>query len=111
MTLPRLRWSGAAPIVLALIPLAYLIWICARLHVDVPFWDQWELVPRLDRLDSGTLTFRDLWGQHNEHRPMFPILLMLVMARLSDWDTGWEIAANIVFGTAIFLVWCRCCRF
>jgi hypothetical protein len=98
------RWLPAA---LALVPLAYLIWMCATLHVDVPFWDAWELVPRLDRLDTGTLTVRDLWQQHNEHRPVFPMLLMLIMARLSRWNIGWEIAANVLCGIGIFAVWVR----
>jgi len=101
------NWRAALPIALAAIPLLYLIWICARLHVDVPFWDQWELVPRLDRLDSGTLTFHDLWEQHNEHRPLFPVALMLTLARLSHWDTAWEIAANVFLGAAIFGIWWR----
>ena len=95
------------PAVLALVPPAYLIWLCVTLHVDVPFWDAWELVPRLDRLDSGTLTLRDVWGQHNEHRPMFPILLMLGLARVSGWNIGLEIAANVLLGVGIFAVFVR----
>ena len=104
MTLAR-RWL--LPAALALVPLGYLIWMCATLHVDVPFWDAWELVPRLDRLDTGALTVGDLWQQHNEHRPFFPILLMLIMARLSRWNIGWEITANVLCGIGIFAVWVR----
>jgi hypothetical protein len=101
---------AAIPYVIALLPLAYLIWMCARFYVDVPFWDAWELVPRLDRLDAGTMTFRDFWGQHNEHRPLFPIALMLLMARASGWNVSLEIAANVMMGIGIFFVWVRYLR-
>jgi len=100
------RLSGILPALLALVPLAYLIRMCVLRHVDVPFWDQYALVPRLDHLSSGTLTLNDFWGQHNEHRPLFPVVTMLVLARLSGWNTGWEIATNVVIGCGIFAVFC-----
>jgi hypothetical protein len=103
--------AGAAlPTLLALLPLLALIWMCARLYVDVPFWDQWELVPRLDKLDRGTLTVRDFWGQHNEHRPMFPILVMLTLARLSRWNVALEIALNVTLGATMFALFARHAR-
>ncbi len=94
----------ALPFVLAALPLLYLIWFVATLYVDVPFGDQWELVPRLEHLHSGMLTFRDIWGQHNEHRPAFPVLLMLALASASKWRIGWEIAVNVLAGLGILLV-------
>lgn len=97
----------AIPVVLAMLPLLCLVRMCVRHHVDVPFWDQWELVPRLDRMEAGTLTFRDFWGQHNEHRSMFPILVMLALAKISGWNIGFEIAANVLLGIGIFLVFAR----
>ncbi|MHB8876809.1 MAG: hypothetical protein ACYC8T_24195 [Myxococcaceae bacterium] len=66
-----------------------------RFAVDVPFWDQWELVPLLQRMADGTLSFADLFAQHNEHRILFPRIVTLLLARLSHWDvrlemyTGW----------------------
>src|SRR5262245_66262055 len=91
---PKSRIIDALAALLALLPLAYLVRMCIVHFVDVPFWDQWELVPRLDHLYAGTLTVADLWGQNNEHRPLFPIATMLALARLSGWSTGWEVAVN-----------------
>ncbi|OFW06105.1 MAG: hypothetical protein A3H96_23840 [Acidobacteria bacterium RIFCSPLOWO2_02_FULL_67_36] len=99
--------SRALPILLAAVPLLYLIWFARTFYVDVPFWDQWELVPKLDKLAAGTLGVQDLWFQHNEHRPLFPVVLMLVLARLSGWNIAWEIAANVIFGLGIFIVFAR----
>src|SRR3954471_7571354 len=90
--------TSALPRALALIPLLVLIAMCAHLYVDVPFGDQWELVPRLDHLDAGTLTFNDVWRQHNEHRPMFPILIMLGLAQFTSWNISAEIAVNVGLG-------------
>jgi hypothetical protein len=68
----------------------------ARFGIDVPNWDQWDFVPFLDRAARGSLTFSELASQHNEHRILFPRLIMLGLARLTRWDvraemwTGWS---------------------
>ncbi len=54
--------------VLALIPLGFVIYYAAKYMVDVPFWDQWKLVPLLEKSYEGTLSLKDLWSQHNLHR-------------------------------------------
>jgi len=87
---------------LALIPLGCLIYLVARYMVDVPFWDQWEFVPLLEKSYQGTLSLGDLWAQHNEHRIFFPKIIMLLLARASGWKISYELAVNILFGTGIF---------
>jgi hypothetical protein len=89
---------------LALLPPIFLIGLVVRYAVQVPFLDQWELVPLLDRSFSGDLTIHDLWAQHNEHRIFFPRLIMLGLARLTGWNIGYELAVNIVLAAAIFAV-------
>src|SRR5690242_2847023 len=42
---------------LALIPFAYLVGMVAHYQVDVPFSDDWDLVPLLAKLDDHTLAF------------------------------------------------------
>lgn len=103
---PKFRVSHVLAVLLALVPLAYLVRLCVLRTVDVPFWDAWSLVPRLDRLTHGALTLEDFRGLHNEHRPAVPIAVMLLLARLSGWDTRWEIAFNLAVGAAIFAVYC-----
>jgi len=93
---PRAAWLPVAPpVLLAALPFVYLVWMAATLSIDVPFWDAWELVPRLQHLADGSFTLNDLWQQHNEHRHFFPILWMLILARLSDWNGHLEIATNV----------------
>ena len=101
---PKWRPLRLVSLLLALVPLAYLVVVCATHHADVPFWDEWEMVPRLEHLASGTLTLHDLWMQHNEHRPLFPVATILVLAKLSGWNLDWEIAVNVLLGAGIFAV-------
>ena len=75
-----------------------------RYALTLPYWDQWELVPTLDRFFDGRLTFHDLWAQHNAHRIVFPRLVMLALARWTHWNIAWEIVANVVLAAAIFHV-------
>ena len=90
--------------ILALVPLAFLIWVVVQYAVAVPYWDQWELVPLLEKTYHGELTFHDLWAQHNEHRIIFPQLIMLLLARLTRWNIHYELAVNIILALGIFAV-------
>jgi len=99
--------AAIVPLLLSLLPLYLLIQFAIRHHVDVPFYDQWALVPRLEALDAGTLTVREVWEQHGEHRPMIPVMVMIVLARLTGWNIGWEIALNVVLGAAMFAIVAR----
>src|SRR6267142_5943506 len=67
--------------VLAAVPLLILIWVVARYAIDVPYLDQWDFAPLIDKMYQGQLTFHDLWMQFNEHRIFFPKLIMLGLAR------------------------------
>ena len=92
---------------LILVPLAYLIFMVAKYSVDVPFGDQWEFVPVLQKTYQGNLSFPDLWAQHNEHRIFFARLIMLGLARLTHWSIRCELALNVLLAMVLFtiLVW------
>jgi hypothetical protein len=81
----------------------FLLAMYSRYALDFPYYDQWELVPFLEKDVSGTLRFGDFWAQHNEHRLVFPRLLMVVMARLSHWNIYWEFAASLVFAAMTWI--------
>jgi hypothetical protein len=63
--------------------------------------DQWALVPLIEKMDVGNLAISDLWAQHNEHRLIFPRLIMLVLALLTDWNIYFEIGTNILLAITI----------
>src|SRR4030095_7978330 len=66
--------------------------------------------PRARPLDSRALTSSALWAQHNEHRPLFPITVLLGLARLTRWNTKWEIVLTVAVGAAIFAMHCTYLR-
>ena len=68
---------------LTLLPPSYLLYLIARWGVDLPFWDQWEFVPLLEKMAGADLQLQDLTARHNEHRIFFPRLVMLALAWLS----------------------------
>jgi hypothetical protein len=80
---------------------AMLLLFVARFGVDVPWLDQWDLVPFLDG------TSHDWWAQHNEHRLLFPRLIMVGLARLTRWDVRWEMWLIVVLAALLFFVLAR----
>jgi hypothetical protein len=95
-------WIVVAGLTLA--PLAVLVAMVVRYSVDVPSWDQWSFVYVLRAAAAGKLTFADLWCQHNEHRLLFPRLIMVLLARVTGWDVRYEMATSIVFAAAALVV-------
>lgn len=90
------RGLALLPFAAAALPPALVAWTMAREALDVPFWDDWELVDLLQRASAGTLRFGDLWAQHNEHRLLLPNLVMLGLARATGWDTRVTMGASFI---------------
>ncbi len=52
--------------------------------VDIPFLDDWEMIPVLTGVQPVTLDW--LWAQHNEHRIFIPRLIYLAVVKLGSYD-------------------------
>ena len=61
--------------------------------VDVLSWDAWETVTLVEQSMAGALRLADLWGPHNEHRPLTGRLIALACAHLTHWNHWWEFAS------------------
>jgi len=76
--------------------------------VNTPVEDQWEMVPLFQAAGHHTLSFSDLWRQHNEHRIFFPTVVLLANAYITHWNTGIEMLIGFVVAaftaTLIFLM-------
>lgn len=94
----------AVALTLALIPFGILAAFVARFTIDIPFGDQWDFIPLLDKASQGRVTPYDLWTQHNEHRLFFPRLVMLALAGLSGWNVRLEMVFSILLAIGIFAV-------
>src|SRR2546426_10722897 len=84
-------------------PVLALIILVQTYGVNVPHWDQWDMIPIFQRYQSGELKWGDVWAQDAESRIFFPRLIMLGLAVLSKWNIMWELYLNIVLGILIFL--------
>jgi hypothetical protein len=94
-----------------LAPLVVLVGFIARHAVNVPFWDQWELVPYLAKHAAGTLSLGDLWRfRQNEHRLFFPISIMIALAGRTHWDIRFELAVIVLLAVVLFVVLARMWR-
>src|SRR3954469_19358591 len=87
-TLRRIAW-----LTVALWPVALILGVI-RYGVNVPFWDQWELVPVFEKYHQGTLTLLDLAALHNEHRVLFPRMIDLSLAVLTKWNIRAELLVS-----------------
>lgn len=82
--------------IVAGVPFVLLVGLVAHYSVNVPFWDQWELVPLLQKYQHGTLGIGDLFAQHNEHRLFFPRIIMIALAQLTHWDVRAEMLVSLL---------------
>lgn len=70
--------------------------------VNVLFGDEWVLVFLLQKNIEGTLTFSDLFAQHNEHRILFPNIVMLGIARLTNFNSVAEMYFSWILSVLAF---------
>ncbi len=93
-----------AAILLALPPIFGLIYI-KFFGVNVVFWDQWEVVPLIEKMYTGSLNLSDLFSQHNEHRLFFPKITMLILAYMTHYNSIAEMCFSwmLSFVTALLI--------
>jgi hypothetical protein len=54
---------------------SYLVIQTRTYFIDVPFWDEWVLLPFIALRDRGALTLSALATPHNEHIPLVPSIV------------------------------------
>jgi hypothetical protein len=88
------------------VPIAAYLWYVSRYSVNVIFWDEWDIVPLIDHLRTGTLTLQQLWTLHNVHRMLVPNLIFLLVAQLTAYDNRvlMYLSAGLVIISYIALV-------
>ena len=69
------------------LPALFAFSIVWKHAVPVPFWDEWNTPgAQIVSYYRGTLTFAELCSQHNEHRLLFPRLVLVPLAIVAGWD-------------------------
>ena len=92
-------WNAVAIFLLAMVAIipAGLMWHWVSTNwVPLPFWDEWYTPgSQFESWYRGTLTFREMFSQHNESRNFFPRLLYFTLEHFGGWDVRKEI--QVVF--------------
>jgi len=71
---------------IGLLPAMALLADIYRFAVNVPFMDDWQFVPLLEKAKNGTLTFQELWAPHDEHRLLLPRITIIASMFASGGD-------------------------
>jgi len=79
--------KGLLIFLLLMVPPVLLLIFIRLYGVNVLYGDDWAFVLVIEKLHAGNLTFGDLNGLHNEHRMLFPNLIMLLLVYLTDYNT------------------------
>ncbi len=85
-------------------PLLFAICLIRRDSIHAPYWDQWQFVPLLSAFFDGKPWFRLLVDFHNEHKIIFPRIISLVSAMITQWDVVVENYINLFFIGITFIV-------
>ena len=85
------------------IPPMFTLFSITKYGVNVPYWDEWQLVPLLEKSFEGKLTFSDLFSQHNEHRLLFPYVCMLTIAKITKYNVVDEMYFSWILSIITFL--------
>ena len=74
--------------------------------VNMIYDDQWTDIDLLERFHRGTLSLSYLWAQHNEHRMVFPKLLVLLLGATTHFNLQVEdyLCVAAMCGTTAFVI-------
>jgi hypothetical protein len=97
------RLAIAAALVCPIITWALYIHAYA---VDLPWLDDWELVPLLAKLHQGQLDWRGLFAQNYEHRFFFPNLLLVLLGKLTAYRQPVAIYLQLPLAVAVTSAFC-----
>ena len=98
------RWARALRVDAGALFFVWAVWLAQSLllldhalsySVNIPFLDDWDMVPILTGRRPVTLEW--LWSQHNEHRIAIPRLLYLALMKLG----GYDFRAGVVFDVVV----------
>jgi hypothetical protein len=102
----RLALNGLAILVFLFAVVAALLFI-HRFAVNMIYYDQWADVDLIRHAHNGTLSFGELWAQHNENRIFFPNLVVLLLAYTTHFNIVTEVFLSgvlLMATTALLIV-------
>jgi len=90
------RRSSILVFLVAILPIAVLIRLISEYGVNVPYGDEWSLIPLYAKWNNHQLTFADLFRQHNEHRILFPKVIYIAFAQITHGNVRAEMFFSVL---------------
>jgi hypothetical protein len=89
------------------LPLFGCFWLLRQYSVNVIFGDQWDDVTVIAHSYTHLFDWSSLWAQHNENRIFFPNLIVLVLARVTSFNTQIEeyVSTLMLIVATALLIW------
>jgi len=69
-----------------------------------PYWDEILYLPLYNQLNQGTLSIKDLFFLQNNHRPFFPRIITLTLAKISSWNELTILYCSLSCVIALFII-------
>jgi hypothetical protein len=91
-------------ILLGVLPALFLFADIHAFAVNVPFMDDWQFVPLLEKTKNGTLTFEDLFAPHDEHRLLVP--RMIIIASMFATGGDYRVQSFVTFAVVAIISAC-----
>ncbi|HEY0789469.1 MAG TPA: hypothetical protein VGD78_00265 [Chthoniobacterales bacterium] len=104
-TATRYWWVGLCALaVFACVPLLLIL----TNGIKVPVVDEYEFVWVIETIRSGHASFATFWAPHNEHRILFPRLVLSLLIFLTRWNSVAIMIASwaVMAGAGLFLLHC-----
>jgi hypothetical protein len=95
------RGAGLLLHLVALLPALLLLRAIDLYAVDVPFMDDWQFVPLVERVRGGEIPWKELAAPHDEHRLLIPRVLIIASTILSHGN--YRVQCFVTFGVALAL--------
>ena len=98
-------WSTTGAVVALAIPPAVVLHLICTKGVNVPYFDEWSLVPLVLKSQVGAVAWFDLWQQHNEHRIVSVRLITLLLLPFTRFNlvSHMLVAFAMALGSLMFL--------
>ncbi len=90
---PIIYWAIALVPITQAVVILWLIWTRSS---ALPFWDEWFTVDLVRLMDECTLSWRELWAFHNEHRIVVPRIVNLLVIQATGWNRQVEMTINLI---------------
>ncbi len=83
---PGRRLLYSISLAAVVIPAIYIASLVRHFGVNVPLWDDWDMVPMIVDAHEGDLKFADLYAQQLEARTLIPKLLFILFTFFGRFD-------------------------